>query len=30
MGVNWEGHRFVLGRFSSSVSQSFPSVEATK
>ena len=30
LGVNWEGHRVGLERFSSRVAQSFPSVEATK
>ena len=30
LGANWKGHRVGLGLFSSSVAQSFPSVEATK
>ncbi len=30
LGANWEGHWVELGRFSSSVSQSFPSVIATE
>ena len=29
LGANWESHRVGLGRFSSRVAQSFPSVEAT-